>query len=317
MSLRFVIGSSGSGKSQYVFRQTLKRAKEDTRNFLFIVPDQFTMQTQMDLCVNEENDREGIMNIDVLSFSRLSHRVREELGENGGVLLDDTGKNLILRKVAGEQAGNLSVIGAHLSKLGYIHEVKSILSEFYQYAIGDTELEQLITYSKGRALEHKLNDLKIVKHAFEEYIADKYITTEGLTEQLAELCHKSDIVKDSVIILDGFTGFTPIQYKLLRELLHVCSEMIVTLVGENSAAFASMGEHDLFALSASTYQTLGRIATEEKVEVLEDVVLERKTTVRRYKDNAESGAKVHILYIMANFFLLNFPQSPNIYLNLQ
>ena len=38
------------------------------------------------------------MNIDVLSFSRLSHRIMEEVGEEGGIMLDDTGKNLILRR---------------------------------------------------------------------------------------------------------------------------------------------------------------------------------------------------------------------------
>lgn len=41
-------------------------AREPERNFLFLVPDQFTMQTQFDL-VNASKNK-GIMNIDVLSF---------------------------------------------------------------------------------------------------------------------------------------------------------------------------------------------------------------------------------------------------------
>ncbi len=47
-------------------------------DYLLIVPDQFTMQTQMDLVV--EHPRHIIMNIDVLSFGRLTHRILEEVG---------------------------------------------------------------------------------------------------------------------------------------------------------------------------------------------------------------------------------------------
>lgn len=55
-----------------------RAAEEPGRNFLIIVPDQFTMQTQKDLVMR--SDRDGILNIDVLSFGRLSHRILEEVG---------------------------------------------------------------------------------------------------------------------------------------------------------------------------------------------------------------------------------------------
>lgn len=68
MSLQFYFGSSGAGKSRKLYEDITKRARENrNRNFLIIVPDQFTMQTQKELvCLN---DRGGIMNIDVLSLS--------------------------------------------------------------------------------------------------------------------------------------------------------------------------------------------------------------------------------------------------------
>ena len=66
-------------------------------NYLVIVPEQFTMQTQQDLCILHPNH--GIMNIDVLSFGRMAHRIFEEVGQSRGQVLDDEGKNLILRKM--------------------------------------------------------------------------------------------------------------------------------------------------------------------------------------------------------------------------
>ena len=76
LSLQFYFGPSGAGKSRQVYELITRRAAEHPKqNFLIIVPDQFTMQTQKDLVLL--NDRGGIMNIDVLSFGRLGHRILE------------------------------------------------------------------------------------------------------------------------------------------------------------------------------------------------------------------------------------------------
>ena len=77
MSLRFVFGPSGAGKSRLLYENLTKRSMEETeRKFLVIVPDQFTMETQKDLV--HFHERGGILNIDVLSFGRLSYRIFDE-----------------------------------------------------------------------------------------------------------------------------------------------------------------------------------------------------------------------------------------------
>lgn len=147
MGLKFYFGASGSGKSTALHKEIVRRSMEEPdTNFLVIVPDQFTMQTQMDLV--KAHPKKGIMNIDVLSFGRLSHRILEEVGGDNRVVLDDTGKSLILRKVAENIEEEMPIIGSNLNKIGYIHEVKSAISEFMQYGIGVKELEQLTEYAK-------------------------------------------------------------------------------------------------------------------------------------------------------------------------
>ena len=79
MSLQFITGNSGNGKTKYLFNRIVKEAKANPRdNYLVIVPEQFTMQTQRQLVDLSEN--KAIMNIDVLSFKRLAYRVFDELG---------------------------------------------------------------------------------------------------------------------------------------------------------------------------------------------------------------------------------------------
>ena len=86
MALQFIFGPSGSGKSHYIYSKIIQESMEHPkRQYLVLVPEQFTMQTQKELV--EMHPQKGIMNIDVLSFERLAFRVLEEVGENQRELL--------------------------------------------------------------------------------------------------------------------------------------------------------------------------------------------------------------------------------------
>ena len=274
MSLRFVFGSSGAGKSTRLYTEILKRAEaEPKRNFLIIVPDQFTMQTQKELVTHPVNKRKGILNIDVLSFGRLSHRIFEEVGKKEIPVLDDTGKSLVLRRVAGNLKDELPYLGAHMDKQGYIHEVKSAISEFMQYGIGVEDVQRLIDCAEKRgALYYKLKDLKVLYQGFRDYIRDNFITTEETLDLLREALKRSRIVKDSIIVFDGFTGFTPIQNKVIQELMTLTTEVILTVTLDlQENPFELDGEQKLFHLSKKTVTDLTKLAADVGVERGEDI----------------------------------------------
>ena len=272
MSLRFCFGPSGSGKSHRIYEEIMQRAAEEPgRNFLIIVPDQFTMQTQKDLVMR--SDRDGILNIDVLSFGRLSHRILEEVGTKEMPVLDDTGKSLVLQKVAADLKEQLPAMGSLLHKQGYIHEVKSAISEFMQYGISTQDMDKLITSAQKRgALAMKLKDLKTLYRGFQDYIRDHFITTEETLDVLRRSLSKSRILKGSVVVFDGFTGFTPIQNRLIQELMRVCAETIVTVtIGVGEDPYKMDGEQKLFHLSKKTVADLEKLAAEAEVERGEDL----------------------------------------------
>ena len=272
MSLRFCFGPSGAGKSHRIYEEIMQRAAEEPgRNFLIIVPDQFTMQTQKDLVMR--SDRDGILNIDVLSFGRLSHRILEEVGTKEMPVLDDTGKSLVLQKVAADLKEQLPAMGSLLHKQGYIHEVKSAISEFMQYGISTQDMDKLITSAQKRgALAMKLKDLKTLYRGFQDYIRDHFITTEETLDVLRRSLSKSKILKGSVVVFDGFTGFTPIQNRLIQELMRVCAETIVTVtIGVGEDPYKMDGEQKLFHLSKKTVADLEKLAAEAGVERGEDL----------------------------------------------
>lgn len=285
MSLQFILGGSGSGKSTYIFDKIIERSmQEEKKNFFVLVPDQFTMQTQMDFATR--HPRGGILNIDILSFSRLSHRILQETAGGKELVLDDTGKSLVLRKVAEELKEDVPVLGSNLKKLGYIHEVKSAISEFKQYGIEQKDIAKMVKFAEKRGgLYGKLKDLGVLYQGFERYIQDKFITTEETYDRLARQLDQSALIQNSVVVLDGFTGFTPIQNRVIEKLLMLCEEVIITLTMDKKdfENWQSV-EQQLFSLSKKTLKAMSKMAEENKVEIKPWIWMEGEA--KRFEKNS-------------------------------
>lgn len=267
MGIRFYFGPTDGKLSQKVYTDMIRRSLEHPeQNFLVVVPDQFTMQTQKELALL--HPRGGILNIDVLSFGRLGHRILAEVGCREIPVLDDTGKSLVLQKITEKMSDELPVIGGFLHKQGYIHEVKSAISEFMQYGISTQDLEELIAFSGGKKLlAGKLEDLGRIYERFQDYIQDHFVTAEETLDILRRNLAKSELIKGSVVVLDGFTGFTPIQYRLLQEMAGLCEDMIITLVcGEETSPYRLEGEQKLFYLTQKTVHDLEKIAAQANID---------------------------------------------------
>lgn len=287
MSLQFIFGNSGSGKSHYLYEYIIRESMRfPDKNYIVIVPEQFTMQTQKELVAR--HPRHGIMNIDVLSFARLAFRVMEETGSGERTVLDDEGKNLILRKIAGKVSPSLKIIRGNLKKQGYISEVKSVISELTQYNIAPEEMGTLLDAAEDNVpLEWRLRDLQTIYAAFEQYLSDRYITKEEILDILGREMEKSRMLKDSVIALDGFTGFTPVQNRVIGEMLTYCSKVCVTVtMDRRENPYYLKDKYQLFALSKQMVISLVKLAKEKKVPVDEEICLYDRP-VYRFRNNPE------------------------------
>lgn len=266
MSLHFVLGGSGSGKSRNTYECIIKEAIEhpDTQ-YMILVPDQYTMQIQKQIV--ELHPGHAILNIDVLSFSRLYHRVMEELGGDTLTPLDDTGKNLILRKLAGSMQETLPVLGKLLDRHGYISEVKGIISEMQQYGISPDGMETFIAGSSGRrGLQARLEDVQKLYRAYVEFQQGSYRTGETMYPILTCRLKESRLFRNVVVVLDGFTGFTPVQMPLVQEMMVLSRDMYVTMTIEGNPADIT-AEQQLFYTSAKSIRDLEKLAADAQVTV--------------------------------------------------
>lgn len=287
MSLQFIFGNSGSGKSDFLYDSVLKQAKENKeQQFLIIVPEQFTMQTQRELV--ERQKQHAIMNVDVLSFARLAYRVFDDLGKQNVVVLEETGKNLVLRKVAEQKKAELKVLGANMNKMGYVGEVKSLISELMQYNVSPDALAEFLEKEPlGEGLRLKMKDVLTMYQGFTEYLKGRYITAEEVLELLYDVAEESELLRNSVIVLDEFTGFTPIQNRLMEKLLVLAKKVSVSVTMDVREDFYQCrGVHELFAMSKKTVASLLKVAELCKVPVEEPLVLPTGKQ-RRYANAAD------------------------------
>ena len=210
MSLQFIIGNSGAGKSYAAYQNVIREASRNPINMYYvIVPEQFTMQTQKTLV--EMHPQKGILNIDVLSFERLAYRIFEEVGGDTRKVLEETGKNMVIQKLVQMNQKKLVYLKNQMKKPGYLDEVKSLISEFMQYEVHEEEMDKMINDAEDKPLlQMKLKDVSVLYQAFREYLSDHFMTSEEVLEVLAKEIPFSRKLRGSTVILDGYTGFTPV-----------------------------------------------------------------------------------------------------------
>ena len=179
MSLQFITGACGSGKSTYLCRSICQEAKKHIdKNYIILVPDQFTLETQKNMV--EFSGGQGILNIDVLSFHRLAYRVLEEMPVHRRTVLEDMGKMMLLRKVFAEEKKNLVYFKRGLNKPGFLDECKSFFCELMQYAITEEDFSDLFgQFEKESLMSYKMQDLQLIYRRFMEKMGDSYMMAEG------------------------------------------------------------------------------------------------------------------------------------------
>lgn len=224
--LNFIIGTAGSGKSYNLQHKLIDESlKNPDSRFVLLVPDQYSLEAQKEIL--DKHPNHGAFNIEVSSFNRLAYEVLDEMGFGEAKMMDELTKSILVRRALIDCAKDLKVYGGKINMPGFTEKVKSILDEFGQYGIDDEKLEEIIGKCEG-TLENKLKDVQVIRDAFNKYVDKQNLTREELLSKFMGVMDGSDILKNTYIYIDGFTGFTPIQEKVIGKLAENAKDVTVT-----------------------------------------------------------------------------------------
>ena len=214
---------------------------------ILLVPDQFSLQAEKDAFAYLKTD--ALMDIEVLSFSRLCDRVVGETGGRRLPMIDKQGRHMMLTKIMNDSADELEIYGRYSSSSSFLEMANNMISELKQCSISADELEDISGQGSGQGsklLSKKLQEIAFIYKGYEKAIEGHYIDTEDLASLFVRNIKDSQTVIDSVFWVYGFDVFSPKNLDALEMLIRYSAGVNVVLCYDegrsDSALFTAVGE---------------------------------------------------------------------------
>ena len=280
MSLQFILGRAGSGKTTFCLDNIREKLIDEPNGtpLLYLVPDQMTFQGEYALIQSAQV--KGMIRAQAFSFSRLAYRVLQEVGGISRYHLNRVGVTMILRKIIEKRKNELKVFQRSSEQSGFFEHLEQMVTELKRYTLTP---EQILRFSEEKLQESpllldKLHDLHLIFAEFEQALLGKYVDSEDYLQLLAERIPQSSFLKEAEIWVDGFYQFTPQELEVMQVLIKHCKKVHVALTLNQPYDAALPHALDLFYFPAKTYQQLIGLAEEGGIHVEKPHLLGEKTS---------------------------------------
>ena len=299
MNIRYIYGDSGSGKSNLCIEEIYEKSKNKNKNIIYIVPEQFTLQSEKKL-INKFHNK-VILNIHILSFKRLAHTLFSEIGTSASKTLGDIGKLMLIRKITYENSKNLSYFKKSIDKDGFLENISKSITEFFTYNITVSELEKKLESLKEKPnLYEKMKDLIFIYKEYLSYLKEEYISSDETLDILSEKIKDSNLIRNSEIWIDEFNGFTPQEFKVLKELFKYAGQVNITFcLDSKKLEYKTLNDYDPFYETKKTINKLNSSAREANAIFLPYSYL---------KNNIRQKKNPELLHLSGNY--LNLKKEP-------
>ena len=125
--LRLILGRAGTGKTALLFSEIAARCARRQSGSFLIVPEQYSHEAERELA--QRCGDTASLYAEVLSFSRLAHRVAIGCGGSARVYIDKPGRFLQLSLALEQVGGALSVYGGSARSPERMVQLLSALDE--------------------------------------------------------------------------------------------------------------------------------------------------------------------------------------------
>lgn len=285
MSLRFMLGRAGSGKTTHSLEEIRWKLREepDGSPLIMLVPDQMTFQMEYRLATTQNLG--GVSRAQVFSFSRLALNV---LGQTGGMTrqhVSSVGINMMLRKIIEHRKPELKVYQRASDQQGFYQILEDMITELKRYCYAPQDLQKIrqevaspviaAEKQRGEVLSDKLHDLQLIYADLEEALAGQYIDSEDSMQLLSEKIPQADVLQDAEVWVDGFYTFTPQELLVLGALMKQCRRVSIALTLDSAHEGAMPDVMALFRPTAVTHRKLQEAAVEAGIAIEEPFVFDK------------------------------------------
>ncbi|WP_410506215.1 helicase-exonuclease AddAB subunit AddB [Haloimpatiens sp. FM7315] len=291
MSLRFIYGRAGSGKSNFCY-DGIKRELNKNINQILLVPEQFSFQSEKNLI--KKISSTGILNAQVLSFKRLAYKVFSEVGGLTHNHMNSSGKCMLVYKIMKDLKEELGVFNTSAKQEGFSKIISDLISEFKNYNVTPLDISNaILDIEEDEYLTKKLQDISLIYGEYEKKLHENYIDSEDDLGILCEKIDESKYLEGTEVWIDEFNSFTPKQYSIIEKLLKKAKRVNVTI--NMSTSYEKNKDEDIFFVTINTENKLKKIAEDNNISIEKSIELWKKP-YPRFKTSEE------LSYLEENIF---------------
>lgn len=281
MTIRFILGRAGSGKTTACLHAIAKLSKLEPLGppLIFLVPEQATFQMERELALLCGG---GTFRAQVLSFQRLAYKLLQE-GKKPLALISEQGKQMVLRRLLQKHFAEMSMLGKAAKQPRFCLQLSAQLRELNNYRITPENLREHAEKAKhSSVLQGKLRDLAEIFSAYEKHISNRFIDPENLLQLLAATIENGGLPAGTMVWVDGFAGFTLQEYAVLSAISKAASQVELTLCLDPALAISEPSEEALFHPTLDSRQRLMKLAMQANICLLPPLILPLQGQETRY-----------------------------------
>jgi ATP-dependent helicase/nuclease subunit B len=273
MAVQFILGKSGTGKTTLCIKQiveSLLNGKSE-QNLVFLVPEQATYQAER--AILSDSRIKGYSRLHVLSFQRLCYMI---FGKNLAARpLTSQARDMIVHRLLCENADKLSIFSSAAQRPGMASSVAQTISELQKYSKTPNDVQTLTKQLVGKSelTVGKLTDINLIYKQYLAFIEGNFLNSDNQLNLAKDSVAKSEFLKDCLLWVDGFAGFTTSEMMMLAELLKVSSSAKIAMCLDPAAM-----DNDyigIFEPTAKTYGGLLELVKSLKLQIETPIVLDK------------------------------------------
>ena len=263
MQLNLVYGRSGTGKSEYVYKDIA--SKIGTKKIFLVVPEQCNLSAEKKLF--EISGRQSLIDVEILTLSRMAHRVSQEVGDNKQHI-SKAGKDMLIYDLITKHKDSLNFLGKSEKNIDIVNRM---FTEFKKHSVSAETLNN--TKLENEYTNLKLKDIAMLYSEYEANLSNNYIDENDALTILAKDLDKTDMFNDSLIYIDEFLGFTPQEYGVFEKLI-LKADCITAAICIDKLGDKLNKETDIFYFNKLFANKLKSIAISNNIKVEEKILEE-------------------------------------------
>ncbi len=269
MGLRIIYGKTGTGKSSFCFSEIAKLIEKE-ENIYFITPEQFSFTAEKNLMgfLKEK----AVINAEVITFSRMANRALNEIGGSNKINLSKCGKAMLIYSILSKYQKNFQFLGKSDENIEIgIQSITELKKHGITLEILDDEIENI----EDKYLKTKLEDIRLIYQSFEEQISQNYIEETDLLDFLAKNIKNLEWIKNSIIYIDEFSGYTAQEYEVIKQFIKYAKQVNITMCIDNLERNTNP-DRDIFYSNKQTLKKIMKIIDENQFKLEEPIRLEKQ-----------------------------------------